>query len=160
MTVRVTFKAVRPKRGLFTNAAKTILNKVDNAVGDFADDELTDDFNETQKTFRRKFDVETKDTSSRSQISYEALIEHEIYFFVSGGTRVRYATMSPDWRSKTQPGRLAAGAGRGRVLFVSRRRPRPGIEARNFDDQIVEKEDKPFERAVQEAIDAGVKVVF
>lgn len=160
MTVTVSVKAIRPKRNLFTNVATAILDRVDSAVGDFADDELTDDFNETQKTFKRKFDVETQDRSSRSRIVYEALIDNEIYFFVSGGTAVRFATMSSDWRSKTQPGRLGAGAGRGRVLFVNRRRPRPGIKARKFPEQIVKKEDKPFERAVQAAIDAGVRVVF
>lgn len=160
MTVQVTFKAVRPQRGLFKAAGAAILKRVSREVESFAKGKLTDDFNETQKTFKRKFDVETKDTSGRSRISYETLIEHKIYFFLSGGTPVRFATMSPDWRSKTQPGRLGAGAGRGRVLFVNRRRPRPGIEARKFDDQIVKKEDKPFERAVREAIAAGVKVVF
>lgn len=160
MTVRITFKAIQSRPGLFKAAGKAILNEVSNAVGDFAKGELTDDFNETQKTFRQKFDVETRDRSSRSQINWHALIEHKIYFFVSGGTSVRYATMSQDWRSKTQPGRFAAGPGRGRVLFVNKRRPKPGIKARNFDKQIVKREEKPFERVVQAAIDAGVRVVF
>jgi len=160
MTVKVTFKAIRPKSGLFKSAAKDILNTVSDAVGDFADDELTDDFNETQKTFKNKFEVETRDKSNRSRILYEALIDNKIYFFLSFGTSVRYATMSQDWRSKTQPGRFGAGPGRGRALFVNKRRPRPGIKARKFDDQIVKREQRPFERIVQEAIDAGVRVVF
>jgi len=160
VTVQVTVKAVRPKADLFKNAAKSILNQVDARVSNFASGELTDDFNETQKTFKRKFDVETADKSSRSEVRHDTFIMEPIYFFLSGGTAVRYATMSPDWSSKTQPGRLGAGPGRGRVLFVNKRRPRPGIKARKFDDQIVKKEKKPFERAVEEAIAAGVRVVF
>lgn len=160
MTVGIKVTAVRPPANLFDNAAKSILDRVHTRVGDFASGELTDDFNETQKTFRSKFDVETQDKSSRSQITHEAFIDEPVYFFISGGTAVRYATMSPDWRSKTQPGRLGAGAGRGRVLFVNKRKPRPGIKARKFDEQIVKKEKKPFERAVEEAIAAGVRVVF
>ena len=160
MTVKVTVRAVRPPDNLFKNAAKLILDQVDARVSDFASGELTDDFNETQKTFDNKFAVQTQDKSSRSQVAYDAFIAEPVYFFLSGGTAVRYATMSPDWRSKTQPGRLGAGPGRGRVLYVNRRRPRPGIKARKFDEQIVKKEKKPFERAVEEAIAAGVKVVF
>ena len=156
----IRFRAVRPPDNVLKKGGEAILDKVDARVGDFASGELTDDFNETQKTFRRKFDVETQDKSSRSRVAYDAFIDEPIYFFLSGGTAVRYATMSPDWKSKTQPGRLGAGAGRGRVLFVNKRRPRPGIKPRKFPEQIVKKEERPFERAVKEAIAAGVKVVF
>jgi hypothetical protein len=160
MGVSIRFDAIAPEPGYFKAAADAILKSVDAGVENFAKGEITDDFNETQKTFRRKFPVEVEDTSNRSQVSRDVFIDHEIYFYVSGGTAVRYATMSPDWQSKTAPGRLSAGSGRGRVLYVSRNRPRPGIEARKFDEQIVKKEDKPFERAVRAAIEAGVRVAF
>jgi len=156
----IAFRAIKTPANIFDKSAKSILDKVDARVSDFASGELTDDFNETQKTFKDKFAVQTQDKSSRSQVNHEAFIAEPIYFFLSGGTAVRYATMSPDWRSKTQPGRLGAGPGRGRVLYVNKRKPRPGIKARKFDEQIVQKEKKPFERAVEEAIAAGVKVVF
>ena len=156
----IAFRAIKTPANIFGKGDKAILDQVHTRVGDFASGELTDDFNETQKTFDNKFAVQTQDKSSRSQVNHEAFIAEPIYFFLSGGTAVRYATMSPDWRSKTQPGRLGAGPGRGRVLYVNRRRPRPGIKARKFDEQIVKKEKKPFERAVEEAIAVGIKVVF
>src|SRR3990170_1600278 len=38
------------------------------------------------------------------------------WHYLDKGTRVRYAVMSRDWRSKTAPGRLRSGQGQGRVV--------------------------------------------
>lgn len=62
-----------------------------------------------------------------------------IYKFVSGGTRVRYATMSRDFVPKTRANWIGSGPGRGRRLFVSRKHPRPGIKARRFPQAIIKK---------------------
>lgn len=58
------------------------------------------------------------------------------YLFVDEGTKVRYATMSPDWKSKTEPNVVQAFPGKGKKLFVSKKHPRPGIKARNFTKLI------------------------
>ena len=74
------------------------------------------------------------------------------YGWVDRGTRIRYATMSGDWKSKTKPNVISSYAGRGRVLFVSRKRPRPGIEARNFRDIIMRRMQARAAGAVRDAL--------
>lgn len=64
---------------------------------------------------------------------------NKIYKFVSGGTRVRYATMTPDFVAKTTPDTIGSGPGRGGKAFVNRNKPKPGIKARNFPAAIKKK---------------------
>jgi hypothetical protein len=64
------------------------------------------------------------------------------------GTRVRYATMSKDWRSKTRQKWFGSGRGRGRMLFVNRRRPRPGIEARGWSEALTLTRKNAFRKLV------------
>lgn len=59
------------------------------------------------------------------------------YGWINKGTRIRYALMSKDWKSKTKPNVIGSYRGHGRVLVISRKRPRPGIVARNFSDIIL-----------------------
>jgi hypothetical protein len=93
-------------------------------------------FKQTVSTWNHKpvFGKEVKVTGS----SFTADIgtSDRIYMFISGGTRVRRALLSRDWVSKTQPGRLQAGPGRGRVIRISKKINEPGIKARKFDEQI------------------------
>ena len=65
-----------------------------------------------------------------------------IYKFVDLGTRVRYATMSPDFAAKTKPGFLGSTAGRGGMVFVDKSKPKPGIQARRFTEIIQAKYDE------------------
>lgn len=58
------------------------------------------------------------------------------WFWLSFGTSVRYATMTPDFQSKTRPGTLKNRKGKGGVLFIDRSKPRPGIEARLWHEII------------------------
>lgn len=59
-----------------------------------------------------------------------------IWMFLDGGTSVRYAILSPDWRSKTTPGTLSTGLGAGRVLYIDINDPQPGIEARLWSELV------------------------
>jgi len=76
------------------------------------------------------------------------------------GTRVRYATMSQDWKSKTKPGVLKSGRGRGRVLFVNKRRPRPGIKARGWTELIMKRRRRPFTDAMIKAKNKGLDKLY
>lgn len=58
--------------------------------------------------------------------------EDDPYFFVDAGTRVRYATMTPDFIPKTKPRKFQSGAGRGGLRYWDRMVPRPGIEKREW----------------------------
>lgn len=62
--------------------------------------------------------------------------DDKVYGFLDRGTSVRHALMSSDWQSKTKPGSLQSGAGRGHVVFISRKIIRPGIKARDFTKGI------------------------
>lgn len=97
---------------------------------------LRREFDKTTATWRNKpaFTAEVKAEPGR--IVGEYATTSDIYRYVSGGTRVRYATMSADFVAKTQPRFIGSGPGRGGVVFISRQHPRPGIEAREFDITI------------------------
>lgn len=74
------------------------------------------------------------------------------------GTEIRYATMSPDWVSKTQPDIVGSRPGQGEVLYVRRDRPRDGIEARNWTLALQKKWKTPFKRDMEKAMrDARIK---
>ena len=79
--------------------------------------------------------------------------DDKIFGWLDRGTPVRYAIMSPDFVAKTKPGSLRSEAGRGRVIFVSRKHPRPGIQARNFSkriEEIISREAEPaFNREIR-----------
>jgi hypothetical protein len=81
------------------------------------------------------------------------------WIWVEGGTAVRYAVLSRNWISKTHiPGSLGTNIkGRGRVLFVSKKYPHPGIEARNWSSLIRRKMQPDFTRKIQDAIKKGLQ---
>lgn len=95
------------------------------------------DFRVTTQTWKKNHPVFRIRIVSDSE--REISTTHKIFKFISGGTRIRYATMSKDWISKTNPQILGSGPGRGRKLYVNRKIPRPGIEARMFARLIVAK---------------------
>ena len=79
------------------------------------------------------------------------------WFWLDRGTKVRRALMSRDWQSKTTPGLIGSGPGRGRVLFVSRQLALPGIEAREWA-KLIRKNTRPtFRAALQAALARGLK---
>lgn len=83
--------------------------------------------------------------------------EDKRYKFVDEGTKVRYATMSPNFVAKTKPKSLTAGRGRGGVLFVNKNRPRPGIKARGFTKLVTAKWKPLFRLAMDNAKKAATK---
>ncbi len=65
------------------------------------------------------------------------------WIWVGRGTDVRFATMHPDFKAKTKVGHIGSSAGaHSKPLFVNPLVPRPGIEARLWDERI-NKEDLP-----------------
>lgn len=83
------------------------------------------------------------------------------------GTRIRWALMSSDWKSKTKPRRLKSGRGRGRVVIAGRRamqarniRPRRGIEKREWTPTIQKRRRKPFTRGMVKAMQKGTSKLY
>jgi len=76
------------------------------------------------------------------------------------GTRIRWAVMSKDWRSKTRRAWLASRRGRGRVVIAGKRammarniRPRPGIEPRNWIAEVSVQRSRKFKGLMQSTFD-------
>jgi len=77
------------------------------------------------------------------------------WVWLNDGTKVRYATMSSDWQSKTKPKWFGSGGGRGRMLFVRKDRPRPGIKARGWSEALSLTRQNAFRKAIFDAINKG-----
>lgn len=90
-------------------------------------------------------------------IAIAVTTEDKRFLFVDEGTKVRYATMSPDFVAKTKPNSLRAGKGRGRMLFVNKKKPRPGIKARNFSKMVKKKWEPLFRSQMAAALERAAK---
>lgn len=62
-----------------------------------------------------------------------------IYYFISEGTKVRHAIMTPDFSPKSRVRTIDSFAGQGGLLRVDPRFDGPGIEGRKFDEAIATK---------------------
>lgn len=104
-------------------------------------DRANKEFAKTYATWKNKPEFEQSVEADNNKVigstltSGEGLRENP-YPFVTKGTKVRYATMTPDFAAKTQPRVIGSGGGRGGLLYVNKNRPRPGIEAREFEEEI------------------------
>ena len=117
--------------------------------------EITQDFEKTTQTWTDKpeFQTLTDDNPPSVLVGTDDLI----YKFVSGGTKVRYATMTNPFQAKTQPGVIGSRAGVGGMLFISKKHPRPGIKARKFEQTIQKKWKASFKRRMKLALTNGLK---
>jgi len=117
----------------YRRMARNLPGVVDRGMRNLVQDEAIPLYEKTTATWTRQPTFAPRQTPRGWAVTVDPAYP---YGWVDRGTRIRYATMSGDWKSKTRPGVMASYGGRGRVLFVSRKRPRPGIVARNFTDTI------------------------
>ena len=112
------------------------------------------DFEKTTATWEHDVDFDQAISLSQKDGGPTLLVDtgDKIYKFVSGGTKVRYATMTPDFVPKTVPRVIGSGPGAGGVAFVNKQRPRPGIKAREFNAVIADKWRAPFKREMEAAL--------
>ncbi len=108
-------------------------------------------FQKTTRTWERAVDFH-QITESAPDPTVLVYTTDAVYGYVSGGTRVRRALMSPDFSPKTRPGALDSRPGSGGVVFVSRKLNLPGIEARRFPELVEAKHRKPYQRDVEHAL--------
>lgn len=143
----IRMEVILPRRKLFD--ADKLGKAVENALNGVALD-VQADFGTTTQTWNHQpgFNIQKK-TGERIVST-----DDKIYGFVSRGTRVRRALMSPDFRPKTRNRYIGSDQGAGRVLVVRRTLNRPGISAREFDVAIREKWEKEFPKILQRAIDS------
>lgn len=84
-------------------------------------------------------------------------IDSKVWWYLEEGTAVRYATMSRDFQAKTVPNVIGSRPGRGRKLFVDKKRPRPGIKARRWRRAIERKWQKPLQKRMNAASKRAAK---
>lgn len=93
-------------------------------------------FERTVSTFNTKPDFNL--THQKVGESWESTVwtDSTIYRGIDSGTRIRRVLMSRDWISKTKPGVLDPGMGRGHAIFTTKAMALPGIEPRGFSSII------------------------
>lgn len=114
-------------------------------------------YDRTEATWTHKALFEKVITNTAIEVIGRYTTEEKIVKFLDEGTSVRYAVLSPDWRSKTTPRFIGSGAGSGRVMFVSKKRPQPGIKARHWTDEIKKATLPLFRAEVQAAFARAAK---
>ena len=148
----IVWKAIKPsrlKQDAFRLAALNAMRKVGT--------QIERDFEKTTATWKHDVEFDRAISLSQKDGGPTLVVDtgDKIYKFVSGGTRVRYATMTPDFVAKTTPRVIGSGPGAGGLAFVNKQRPRPGIKARQFHETIANKWRAPFKRAMEAAMREG-----
>ena len=93
-------------------------------------------FLRTTSTWEHDVSFTVKSEMSSNDISVTISTDDKIYFYLNYGTSIRYATMSPDFKPKSTYRTIGSRGGAGQKLYVNKRFPREGIEAREWADEI------------------------
>ena len=113
-------------------------------------------YSRTVRTWRNKPTFTTTTSITNGRISTNTGTDNEIYGYINNGTSVRYAVMTPDFVSKTEPRIVNSRAGAGGFSHFSFQNPRPGIQARQYDVTIAKEQAKNIAKILQEEIDRAV----
>lgn len=116
----------------YRRMARNLPGVVDRAIKSLAETEAIPLFEATTATWVNQPTFTAQQTARGWAVKVDPAYP---FGWVDRGTRVRRAVMSRDWVSKTNPNIFASYAGRGRVVFISRKIKRPGIVARNITDR-------------------------
>jgi len=115
------------------------------------------DFRVTAQTWNHKpnFAI-SRQGSNQNKIIRTVGTDDKIYKFVSGGTSVRYAVMTPGFKAKTKVKVIGSDAGQGGFSHFNFKKPKPGIKAREFDKVIKDKWQKLLPAIVARVIASEV----
>jgi hypothetical protein len=83
-----------------------------------------------------------------------------VWQLLEHGTKRRFMKLSPDWVSKTWPGRLSSGAGAGHKLGLDLNDPEGGIDARNWKETVAEAQKPGSDKAVESGWQNGFRKGF
>ena len=104
-------------------------------------------FKKTVSTWRHDVAF-TKEISDRGSVIEGSIsTDDRIYRFLNDGTSKRYATMSKDFEPKSHHRTIGSSSGSNPdPVYISRKNPRPGIEKREWVDEIFQRREKYFTR--------------
>lgn len=80
-----------------------------------------------------------------------------VWQLLDQGTKVRFMQLSSDWQSKTAPGQLRSGPGRGKKMGIDKEAPEPGIRARKFGETVAKEMKGDADKSVQEGYSGGFR---
>jgi hypothetical protein len=149
--VRISAKVIGPAGGKLFDA-QAIERAIEQEL-DHQADLVRQEFEKTTATWSHKpaFMVQ------RSPWQRDIGTDDQQYFWINAGTSVRYAHMTRNFSPKTAPGIIGSMGGSGGLAFISKKHPRPGIKAREFDKAIAKTWEPILARALQDAINRTVK---
>lgn len=144
--MRIKTKPILPKKKDFLNSTPR-MKAIDEVFKDTAK-RIKADFEKIVSTWKQspEFYIVKQDSK------YQIVTPDPVFHYVSRGTRVRYAVMTKDFIPKTQPGVAVGGMGAGKVQFISRKTPRPGIKARHYERMVADDWQRVVPRLVEEAL--------
>ena len=79
------------------------------------------------------------------------------WYWVSKGTKVRYAVMTKGFKPKTKPRIISSYKGKGHMRYVDPRIMRPGIQKREFDEVINERMTKKVDEQIETRVKRALK---
>lgn len=79
------------------------------------------------------------------------------WWWITKGTKVRYAVMTKGFKPKTKFRVISSYVGKGHMRYVDVRVMRPGIQAREFDDEINERMTKKIDSQLDTRVKRALK---
>lgn len=149
MAVRIKIEPILPKKKLFDVPAGQAAKE--KALEALAQEALAL-FHKTTETWDEQPVFIVRVNNNNTSVTTNS----KIYKYIDKGTSVRYAVMSPDFSPKTRVRVIASVGGRGGKVFVDKRHPKPGIQAREFSVIIQERMQKKFSATFKNVIKAYV----
>lgn len=125
-------------------------------VEEFIGKEVEPRFQSTVKDFNSPPDFDVDIDEGPKAVIGTVSTNDETYYYLTRGTRVRYAVMSADFQAKTRPGTLPSRPGRGGFVTLTKN-PLPGIKARDFDKIIKARTEKKFLQIAKRKLREAVK---
>lgn len=128
-------------------SSDVFMRVIKNEMLEFANTEVLPKYQETCWNWKPEHQPDFRVQWQKNYPSIELRVgcssKYDIYLYIDKGTQIRWAVMSSDWESKTNPSRYQSYQGHGRVTARGRwymqmlgMDARPGIEPRNFSEQI------------------------
>lgn len=139
--------------------AQMMVTQIENAIRDSVKTEALTLYNKTTETWRRRptFRVEDTPTGVRVLVGSVQVGDRRkpIWLYLDQGTAKRFAVMTKGFKAKTRPGYLVSYQGVGRMAYISKK-PKKGIQARNWNEKIAERMRKSISQKVAHAVKANL----
>lgn len=91
-------------------------------------------------------------SARRTRSGWSIIVSDKRFFWLDQGTKVRYATMTPDYKPKTKVGVMYSYKGAGRVAYVNKGIKRPGIKARGWSEKVHAEVEKIIHKIYRERL--------